>query len=127
MKALNSMKKEQGMSLVGALIVVAMVALLGMFAIKVAPVYMENYTVKEILADMRNDRQTATMTVRKIKANFVQRARTNSIYTIKREHLAVKDSGGTKSLRVYYEVKKPLIHNMEVLITFEENVVFDIR
>lgn len=124
MKVLTRQNKEQGMALFGALIVIIMVAMIGMFALKIAPTYMENYSIKEILQTMKQDRKVQGMSSVKLKSNFLQRARMNSIYTLKPENVEITASGESRKMRVLYIVQKPLIHNIDLQMTFDETVEF---
>lgn len=110
--------KQLGVSFLGMLVVGAMIALIAITAIRIVPVYTEFMTVKKILKAMQQD-PLDTMTPKEIKVAFDKRASIDYISVVSSEDLSIErsDSGATV-LRIEYQVVRPLVGNMSMLMDF---------
>jgi hypothetical protein len=113
-----SSAKQQGISFLGMLFVGALIALLAITAIRIVPAYTEFMTVEKVLKAMQKD-PLATMTPKEIKTSFDKRASIDYITVVNSEDLTIErtDSGATV-LSIEYQVVKPIIGNVSVLLDF---------
>ena len=110
--------KQQGITFLGMLFVGALVALLAITAIRIVPAYTEFMTVEKVLKAMQKD-PLDTMTPKEIKTSFDKRASIDYITVVNSEDLIIErsDSGATV-LSIEYQVVKPIIGNVSVLLDF---------
>jgi hypothetical protein len=110
--------KQAGISFLGMLFVGAFIALIAITAIRIVPSYTEFMTVKKVLKAMQQD-PLDTMTPKEIKTAFDKRASIDYISVVSSEDLSIErsDSGATV-LSVEYQVVRPLMGNLSVLMDF---------
>ena len=114
------MKRTQGgMTLIGFVIVLAVVGVFIYMGMKVIPMYSEYYAVKQALQGLAGEPGIADQSPAKIKDLFFRRLYISYADTVKSEHVKVvrKDAGYVMTVK--YEVRKPLIANLDVVGKFD--------
>ncbi len=115
---MQSVKKQQGATLLGMLIVGAFVVFVALIAMKMAPAYIEFMSVKKVLKAMQSE-SLGTMSNKEIKDSFEKRASVAYVDTVKGSDLVIeKTPDGNAVVSVSYEVVKPIMGNVSVLIDF---------
>lgn len=115
---MQSLKKQQGATLLGMLIVGAFVVFVALIAMKMAPAYIEFMSVKKVLKAMQSE-SLGTMSNKEIKDSFEKRASVAYVDTVKGSDLVIeKTPDGNAVVSVSYEVVKPIMGNVSVLIDF---------
>ena len=115
---MQSVKKQQGATLLGMLIVGAFVVFIASIVMKMAPAYIEFMSVKKVLKAMQSE-SLGTMSNKEIKDSFEKRASVAYVDTVKGSDLVIeKTPDGNAVVSVSYEVVKPIMGNVSVLIDF---------
>jgi len=115
---MQSAKKQQGATLLGMLIVGAFVVFVALIVMKVTPAYIEFMSVKKVLKAMQSE-SLGTMSNKEIKDSFEKRASVAYVETVKGSDLVIeKTPDGNAVVSVSYEVVKPIMGNVSVLIDF---------
>jgi Tfp pilus assembly major pilin PilA len=124
----NLHKRQQGMTMVSWIIVLGIAVFFVLIGIKMVPTYLENYSIKQVMANMQNDRSVRTMTPKQMRDSFMKRIKINSVYEFDRKWITIKKEkkGGTR-FAVDYEIRKPVAGNVAIVMSFSDSVVFDTR
>jgi hypothetical protein len=111
-------KKQNGATLLGMLIVGALVVFVAIVGMKIVPAYLEFMSVKKVLRTMHQE-PLATMSSKEIKDAFNRKASMDYITVVNGSDLSIdkSDSGGV-AVSVDYQVVKPVMGNVSVLIDF---------
>jgi len=117
---LSSMKKQQGLSIIGLLVVLLMAGALGFFGLKVGPTYMENWTLKKMMQDLQTDDDVIGKPPSTIRTAVMKRIRVNGVYNLSPSNVKIKRVGASNVVTLDYAVTKPLAGNMDVVMTFKE-------
>ena len=118
LNSLNNRKTQGGATLLGMLIVGAMIVFVALIAMKMVPAYTEYFSVKQALKAMKQE-SLSTMSKREIMNSFDRRASTGYIEVVKGSDLIIeKTVGGDTVVSVEYQVIKPVAGNVSVLIDF---------
>ena len=115
-------RKIQGMSLVGFLMVLIMVIGFVFLAMRITPIYLEYYSVVSAMNGLANERGSAQMSAYDIKAKILNRLYVS--YTdgnVGEENIKIVRRQGVQ-LRITYEVRKPMVGNLDVVASFDEYV-----
>lgn len=123
----TNLKKQQGASALGMLLIAMMVLAIGLFAMKTGTVYYENWTLKKLLQEMETDPKLFKESPIRIKNSLMARFRMNGIYHLKTDNVRIKRDKETHLIRVKYTESKPLAGNMRVVMDFEELAHIPIR
>jgi len=118
------MQKQRGMGMLAWLVVLGVLVFFVLIGIKMVPTYLENYSIKQVLATMQNDRKVRAMSPREMKKSFVRRLKINSVYDFDSDAIKVKkDKFGTR-FEVNYEIRKPVAGNVFIVMAFSESATF---
>jgi hypothetical protein len=110
--------KQKGITFMGMLFVGALIALCAISAMRIVPVYTEFMKVKKVLKAMQQQ-PLNTMTPRQIKLAFDKRASIDYVTGVSSEDLNIERSdNGATIVSVEYQVVKPLVGNLSVLMDF---------
>ncbi len=116
-------KKQKGMSLVGFLIVLAMVIFFAYLGMRIAPIYIEFYSVKQAMNGIADEPGSANYSPYDLKAKFLDRLFINySDGNVKSENIRVVRNNGVW-LVVKYDVRRPVMGNLDVIASFDERVM----
>lgn len=110
------MKNQQGMTLVGIMMVCIVIVIVAIGGLKIAPAYIEYFTAKKaIVAIAQTDGRG---TVGDIRAAFDRRAAIDDISVISARDLEITKEGNEVVVSFSYPKKIALFGNVSVLIDF---------
>ncbi|KRT56201.1 hypothetical protein Ga0074115_13422 [endosymbiont of Ridgeia piscesae] len=117
-----STHRESGMTAISMLLVFVMVGAVALMAIKIIPVYTEHFTVRSALESLQAESLIGRKSLSEIRKAFLRRMEVNYISTVKKEHVKVERQGSTTIVRVSYEVRIPLMGNLDAIVSFDDTV-----
>jgi hypothetical protein len=113
-------RTQRGITLIGFIIVLGVVGLFAYVGMKLFPMYMEYYGVKQAMRALASEPGIGEADPRKIRDLFFRRLYINySDDNITNDHVDIKRSGDGWQMVVKYEVRKPMIANLDVVGRFE--------
>ena len=110
--------KQQGMTFIGLVLVIAVVIFLAVIAIKVVPAYIEFSSVKNAIKYVAKDAKFATMSKKEIANAFDKSASTGYITVIKGSDLVIEKNETGNVVTADYQVTLPIVANASVLLDF---------
>ena len=110
---------QRGITLLGFIIVLGVVGLFAYVGMKLFPMYSEYYSVRSAMKGLANEPGIATTEPRRIQDLFFRRLNISYAANVKPEHVKFKRVGTGWQMDVKYEVRKPLIANLDVVGRFE--------
>ena len=117
-----SLSKQRGMSFIGLLCIMCIVAVIGMFAFKIGPSYMEFLTVQKIAEDLSKNDELLKETKSKIVKHINQSYNTNNLWDLKAKDTIElkKDARLGYLVTVNYEKRANLFGNIDVVTVFHK-------
>jgi len=112
-------RKQSGITLIGFIIVLGVVGVFAYMGMKLIPMYSEFYAVKQALQGLANEPEITNKDPAKIKDLFFRRLYISYAENIKPEHVKLERKDAGYVMKVKYEVRKPLIANLDVVGRFE--------
>jgi hypothetical protein len=114
------MKRTQsGITLLGFIIVLAVVGLFAYVGMKLFPMYSEFYSVKSALKGLANEPGIANTDPAKIKDLFFRRLYISYSENVESENVKITRVDSGWQMDVNYEVRKPVIANLDVVGKFQ--------
>ena len=112
-------RKQSGMTMLGFLITLAVVMFFLYCGMKVVPMYTEFYSVKQALKGLSEEPNIAQQDPGRIKDLFFRRLYMSYSENVKPANVTIKrnDAGGW-TMDVNYELRKPIIANLDVVGKF---------
>ena len=119
-----NIRKENGLTLIGFLIVLGVVLFFAYAGMRIVPMYLEYHALGNALAKLEDDPSAKNMTPQKIKQS-IQTSLWASYASnnIKDEHIRISKKSGGVNVRVAYEIREPFIGNISIVGSFEKTAV----
>ena len=118
-------RRQQGLSFLGWMAVVAIFGLLIISFFKIFPIYNENFTIQSVLTSVKEDQKIDPKSKRAIWDGIIKRLSVNHILSIKRENVKIERKNGKTTVTITYETRRPYIGNLFIGGNFSESVVID--
>ena len=118
----HMISKQKGMTLTGWMTVVALILFFALLGMKIVPIYLENLTVKDVIAGLKEEPLITKKSSGEVKSMIMRRLDINGVYDLKGDHVSVKKSPGVMKVDITYTVQKKLVGNMDILVSFSEQV-----
>jgi len=115
---MNTRRKQGGITLLGFVIVAAVVGFFIYIAIKLFPMYSEYYGVKSALKGLAAEPGVGNYEPRRINDLFFRRLYVSYSKNVKQEHVKLTRVDGGWQMDVQYEVRTPLVANLDVIGKF---------
>lgn len=113
------MKRTQsGMTLIGFIFVLAVVGVFIYTGMKLIPMYTEYYGVKQAMKGMSLEPGINNASPDRIRSLFFRRLYVNYSENVAEKHLKIERMEGGWRMTVNYEVRKPMIGNIDVVGKF---------
>ena len=125
--------KQQGMTFIGMLFMLASIVVLGVLAMRIVPIYIENYEVKHSIRSLaalppeKFSISTAS-NVELLKNKLMNQLYISGIDTISRKDVSITPKSATQyEVSIDYTAKRQLVENISILIDFKEREEINIR
>ncbi|MBP6627661.1 MAG: DUF4845 domain-containing protein [Arenimonas sp.] len=118
-------RKQQGITLMSFVVVLVVAGFFALMAMKLFPMYNEFFSVKSVMSELAKQPNSASMTPAQIQADLDRRFNISYIESVdlKKHVKIIRSPGGRGSqLNIAYEVRKPLLANLDVVGKFEHTV-----
>ncbi|MGZ8253162.1 MAG: DUF4845 domain-containing protein [Methylophilaceae bacterium] len=114
------MHKQNGMSFLGLVIVLAAVLSVVLAGVKIVPAYIEFLSVKKVIKKIANEPSLNDMSKKDIADEFDRGADISYVTVVTGKDLEInKDATGKTVVTVEYQVVKPLAGNLSALMDFK--------
>ena len=114
--------RQGGMTGTGWLVVLALIGFFAMLIIKLAPVYMEHFSVKTVLESLKEEPMITQKSVGEVRKMIQRRLKVNGVYEMSNDAIKIKKEGGVTNVDITYQVTKHMAGNVDVLISFSDNI-----
>ncbi len=118
----QDIKRQRGMTGLGWLAVLFLIGFFALLTFKLAPIYMENQSVKDILHSLENEPLITQRSKNEVMAMVMKRLITNGLRDIKHNSVKVEKNGGELKVRIAYQVQKNMVGNIDVIVSFDNSV-----
>lgn len=117
-----SIRKHQGLTLIGFLIVLVIGLFFAYTGMRIVPVYLEYNALQSALKTVQNDPGAANLSAQEIRSRILRSLWVSyASDNVRSEHIKITRSGGI-TIRVVYEVRKDWIGNVDLLLSFDTSV-----
>lgn len=119
------LKKQRGLTMISWMLVLGILGVQGVMAVRVAPVYMNYYSAKDILDSLPENKEAATMTPQNLRKLIGKRFNVNNLYSLSANTGAIKFEKKKAGFAVIlqYEERGPILGNLEFVATFNHEVI----
>lgn len=114
-------RKQRGLTIIGFIFVLAMAVFITYLGMRIVPLYMEYYSVVSALEGVASERGGARLSPYDIKLRVLNRLYVSYSDNVKEKHIKITRGNGVH-VRIAYEVRKPIIGNLDVVAKFDKSV-----
>ncbi len=118
----KSCYKQRGLSYTGWLLAIAIVAVIFVMAFRIVPVYLQHATVITIIESLQAEPDISRKSRAEIRKLLAKRFNMNMITGVSGQDITINRKNRQMFIELNYQVKQPVIHNMEVLMTFSDEI-----
>ena len=122
----STMKRQQGVTAVGWLLIIALVGFFVMLALRLFPIYSNHYKIKNVVYSLVDEEQEGLYRISKrdLMKIFNRKLNINFAEGFKVDHLVfVIAKSGNREIHVTYEDRRPILGNLDVVAKFDNYVV----
>ncbi len=119
---MNNADKQRGMTTIGWLIVLFLVGFFALVLVRLAPAYLEYYSVASTLGSLKEEPFISGMSAYEIREKISRRFDVNNVDTLKHTDVRIERRGGRLFITAEYEVRSPLVANVDIVTSFFKQV-----
>lgn len=114
-------KHQQGMTFFGLAFTLLLIGFVVFTALKLLPPYMQNFYVRGALQSTETDDAAEYSRAAAVRIAILKRLDINDVTQVKAEDVSVVRDGAIFNIDIDYEVVVPFVHNISLLINFENH------
>ncbi|HEC73550.1 MAG TPA: DUF4845 domain-containing protein [Methylophaga aminisulfidivorans] len=119
------MKRQQGMTLIGWVIVMALIAFFATLAMRLVPMYQEYYGVVQIMNDMKIELRNNNLSKNEVKTLMARRFNIGYISSVTKDDVEIfrgKNTAYVTKIVIDYEVRKPFFAQIDLVGHFHKEI-----
>lgn len=124
---MNTRYHQRGMTAIGWLLVLGLIAFLSLTALRLVPVYLEYSKVASVLESLGSQPGISNETKAGIVALVTRRFDVNDIRGVDPKIVKVSKDKGMMLISIVYERREHLVGNVDVVASFDKKVEVPIR
>ena len=114
--------KQGGISATGFIIILLIIGFFTMIALKLMPVYFENFKIKSALESLKDEPGISNKTNIDIGNIIAHRFIIENIDRVKSDQVKIKRDRSKIVIDLDYEVRDNLVANVDLVVTFKDKV-----
>jgi len=114
-------KREQGLTFITLALILVLIGFFTLLVLKIGPIYMDHSKVLNALTAVEKTIDVETKSKREIRDILEKRFDINYVYDIDLQDVEItKANDNQLKVRIAYEVVKPIMGNLSVLVEFDD-------
>lgn len=122
MNTMRGTVEQRGITLIGFLIVLVVVGFFAFMAMKLVPIYQEYMSVVRAMDGLKNEPGIGTKSPPQIRDLLSRRFDISYVDSVKPDNIKLSRSGEGYLLQIKYEVRKPFLYNIDLVVSFDRTV-----
>jgi Tfp pilus assembly major pilin PilA len=114
--------RQRGITLIGFMMVMMVVAAVAVIAMNLVPVYSEANSVHSAMKSVAKDPGTANMDIEPLQKALQKHFDIDYVNSVKANQAKLVHDGNGTSLNMTYEVRKHLVYNLDFVAMFDFTV-----
>lgn len=113
---------QRGMTAIGWLIVLGLLAFFVLLVLRLAPGYLESFKVASVLESLQQEPYIGSKTPLEIRKLLEKRMDVNSIDGVAAKDIVIEQQAGRTTITADYEVRVPMFGNVDAVSKFHKSV-----
>jgi hypothetical protein len=119
---MRSLHRQEGMTAIGWMIVLGLIAFFVMLTLRMAPAYMEYYKIVSTLESLEEETGLSEVTPHVIRDLIERRFDISYVTVIHPKEVKIKSAGEYYTVTAKYDSREHLFANVDVLMSFNKQV-----
>jgi hypothetical protein len=119
---MKTLKRQQGVTGVGWLIILGLIAFFVFIGLRLFPIYAENFNVVTSLKSLKNEPQVTRKSKADIQRLILNRFQINDVKNAGRKNISITKRAGVLTVSVKYDVRTKLFGPLSLIAEFDESV-----
>ena len=115
-------EKQHGITVIGMLLLIIVIAFVALIAMKVVPMYIQLFTVKSTIESIRKEPQLTQMSTTDIHNAIQKRFDIGYVDNITARDLKIRNDGGGRVLDLVYQDERDLFYGLSVVLKVNETI-----
>jgi Tfp pilus assembly major pilin PilA len=119
------MQKQQGMTLISWVMVLAIIAFFATVVMRLLPMYQEYYSVLQIMDGMEIELENNKLTKKQVMTLLEKRFDTGYVFSVKKDNIEIsrgKNNVHVSKIVIDYEVRKPFMAQIDLIGHFKTEI-----
>ncbi len=122
MRQLTQPGKQKGITMISWMLIIGIAVFFVVLGMKLIPSYIEFYSVKQVLASVKQDRNAAKQSPAQIRSTMLKRLKINGVYDFNPKSIKITKQKDGLQVAVDYEVRKNMAGNLDAVMSFKDKV-----
>lgn len=118
---MKTRRQQAGITLLGMIITISVLGVFAYCGMKIFPMYSEYWAVKDAMEEVAATPGIANAPRGKVVDLLFRRFNISYVESVKNEHITLDPKAGPR-LTIDYEVRRPLMYNLDVVAKFTHSV-----
>jgi hypothetical protein len=114
--------RQKGITMISWMIIIGIAVFFVVLGMKLIPSYIEFYSVKQVLASVKQERNAAKQSPAQIRTTMLKRLKINGVYDFDPKNIKITKQKDGLQVAVEYEVRKNMAGNLDAVMTFRDKV-----
>ena len=116
--------KVEGITLIGFVIVLAVLGFFAYLAMRLVPMYVEYFGVLKAMEQLRQEPGAAQKSLAEVRGELSLKFNTQYVdeTSVTPQSISLKREGGAATLRVAYEKRVPFLYNIDLVGKFDKSL-----
>ena len=120
-------QQQQGMTAIGWVGILALIALVTLFALRLIPVYLASFNVSSILSSVEEEYSHKDVTPLEITKTLMKRLDINMVTDVTKDDIFIERTGKALQVEIDYEVRKSLMGNVDIVVYFNKSIILPLK
>jgi len=118
---MRNFARQDGISMGGMMMVLALIGLAALVAIRLVPVYLESFSVQKSVMSVVEEAKHKPHTPLQMRDLMMKRLNINNVTVVGKDDIVIRRDGFFYKIVVDYEVRTPFIKNIDFVVKFENH------
>lgn len=122
---MQSRNRQSGLTFISILMLLVILGFYVYLGLKLLPIYLEYSKVKSVVTAVQKENQTAQQTPEQIRQTLMNRFYINEVRRLTGKEIKIKPVPAGTLVEVEWEVREPVLGNVDMVVYFNEK--FEIK
>jgi Domain of unknown function (DUF4845) len=113
---------QHGLTFISLLVLMAIAGFFILLALRLGPIYIENYTIKAVLQGIKQESGNGQTSPREIRDLIDRRLYINEVRRITAKDVQITREDNKLKVIIAYQVKEHILGNVDALVSFSNSV-----